>query len=294
MSTALSVVFALAAAALFGTSSVLQQAVAEEEVGAPLLRLELLRRLARRPRWLAAVALSGVSFGVQAIALAFGPLALVLPVAATDLLFALPVLAHRRRYRLGPREWVGAGLVAGGVALFLALSPPSPGHVAPSLTAWLPVLAGVAASVLVMATAALRAPADGARTGLLAGAAALVFAVLDALTKSSVGLLGEQGAGVLLRWEPYALIVAGIGGMVLSQSAFRSGSLLVSLPIIDSVEPVGAVLIGVTLFAERVASSPAVLASQVVAGVVAVTGIVVLDRSPLISVPPRAPSSKKR
>lgn len=288
MRSALSVVFALTAAALFGVSTVLQHSAAQRAVDAPLLRLALLRRLARQPRWVAAVALSAVSFGVQALALVFGPLTLVQPIAATDLLFALPLLARRRRYRLRALDGVGAGLVAGGVGSFLALAPPSSGRMPNDLTDWLWVLAVVAVVVGVLAPAALRAR-PAIRTGLLAAAAAVLFALLDALTKSFVLLIGADGVGSLAHWEPYGLLVAATTGMVLSQSAFRSGPLLISLPIIDSVEPIGAVLIGVTVFGEHIARSPGLLAAQVLAGAVAVAGIVVLDRSPLIAPPPGAP-----
>lgn len=278
MRTALSVALALAAAALYGTSSVLQQEAVRREAEVALLRPALLGRLARQPRWVAATALSAFSFGVQAAALAFGPLALVQPVAATDLLFAMPLLARRRRFRLGTREWAAAAVVAGSIAAFLALAPPSGGRVAPGIADWAWPLVVVGAAVAIVGPASLRAPA-AVRTGLLAGLAGAVFAVLDALTKSVVGLVGEHGVGVLAHWEPYGMTVAAATGILLGQSAFRSGSLLVGLPIIDSVEPVGAVLLGAVVFSEHIARSPLVLAGQVVAGAAAVVGIVVLDRS---------------
>ncbi|HUZ20503.1 MAG TPA: DMT family transporter [Acidimicrobiales bacterium] len=281
MDITVSVLFALLAAAMFGVSSVLQQAAARGLGGAQPLRLGLLWQLLRRPRWVAAFGLTALSFGVQAVALAFGPLALVQPVAATDLLFAIPLIAYRRRQRLRPADVIGGLLVAGGVALFLVLAPPSSGRVAPGTTDWLPVFLGLGAVVLVATPAALRARPP-VRTALLAGAAAATFAVVDALTKSVVGLVGNDGASALLHWEPYVLCVVAIGGLFLGQSAFQSGAILISLPIIDSVEPIGAVLIGATVFAERLAASPAVLAAQVLGGSVAVAGIVLLDRSPLM------------
>jgi hypothetical protein len=109
--------------------------------------------------------------------------------------------------------------------------------------------------------------------------AALVFAVVGSLTKSGVGLFEVHGAGALANWGPYAMTAAAATGLLLSQRAFRSGSLLVSLPIIDSVEPVAAVLIGATVFAEHIARSPLVLAGQCLAEAAAVGGIVALDRS---------------
>jgi hypothetical protein len=46
--------------------------------------------------------------------LAFGPLALVAPIVATDLLFALPVAARWSR-PLRARDWLGCVLAAGAM-----------------------------------------------------------------------------------------------------------------------------------------------------------------------------------
>ncbi len=282
MTTALSIVFALAAAALFGASTVLQQTAASREQDVPLIGLSVMRRLVHRPRWVAGVVLSGISFGVQALALYFGPLVLVLPVSATDLLFALPILARVRGVRLRVADWLAAALVAGGVATFLALLPRSGGRAEPQLLDWVLVVAGIAVAVAVMLTLARRGK-PVTRTALLAGSGGLVFALVDALSKAFMGSIAAHGPAALARWEPYGLLVAGAAGLVLAQGAYRSGSLLVSLPIIDSVEPITGVLIGATAFGEPVAQSPTNLALQLAAGTLAVIGIVVLDRSPLIS-----------
>jgi len=281
MGTALSILFALMAAAMFGVASVLQHAVASSTPVAQNFRLRLLWQLLHRPRWVAAFGLSTLSFGVQAIALSFGPLVLVQPVAATDLLFAIPLIAYRRRQRLRLGDWLGGSLVAGGVATFLVLAPPSTGRAVPGTIDWLPVFLAVGAVVVIAAPAALRAKPT-LRTALFAAVAASLFALVDSLTKSVVGLVAENGSSILLHWEPYVLCAVAIFGLFFGQSAFQSGAILISLPIIDSIEPIGAVLIGATVFAEHIASSPVVLAFQILGGAVAVAGIVVLDRSPLM------------
>jgi hypothetical protein len=108
------------------------------------------------------------------------------------------------------------------------------------------------------------------------------FAFVDALSKSFVGLIRRDGLGPsLLRWEPYVLLCVGIVGLVLSQSAFQSGPLSVSLPIIDTLEPTGAVAIGALVFHEHVSASPAILVVQLCGGAAALLGIFILDRSPL-------------
>lgn len=277
----LSICFALGAAALYGTSSVLQQAAAQGESDMPIVGLTVIRRLIRRPRWLLAISLSVISFIVQAVALAFGPLALVQPLAATDLLFALPLLAYRHRQKVGYKNWLKSAMVVSGVAGFLAVSPPTAGSLQPALTSW--ILVFIVAGIVVTAMVAGSIITTGNyRTMFLAVAGGLVFAIVDALTKGFVDLLDDHGVGVLLSWEPYALLIAGALGIVIAQGAYRAGPLVKSLPIIDTVEPVAAVLIGATVFNEELGSSISLLLAQLAAGTVAVIGIFLLARSPIV------------
>jgi hypothetical protein len=105
---------------------------------------------------------------------------------------------------------------------------------------------------------------------------------MDALTKSSVDILAASGDAVLVAWEPYALLATAILASLFGQSAFGAGALSLSLPVIDSVEPVTAVAIGATIFDEQLAASPAHLAVQLAAAAVAVAGITVLSRSSVV------------
>ena len=94
----------------------------------------------------------------------------------------------------------------------------------------------------------------------------MTYGVLDALTKSWVDLLSARVAPARLRWEPYALLAAGILGAYLTQNSFQAGALSISLPVIDTVEPVSAALIGPTLFSERLAASLAQLSVRLAGG----------------------------
>src|SRR5215470_1584572 len=87
---------------------------------------------------------------------------------------------------------------------------------------------------------------------------------------------------------------AGTLGTLLSQSAFRAGALSVSLPVIDTLEPVSAVVIGAFVFGERLAASPGQLAAQLAGGAVAVAGIAALSRSSVAAMEagPEDPASR--
>jgi hypothetical protein len=112
-----------------------------------------------------------------------------------------------------------------------------------------------------------------------AGAA---FGVLAALTKSSTWLLGQGAVAFFTAWEPYAMAFAAIAGIICQQSAFQAAPLPASMPVMDSVEPTVAVLIGVFAFQESLATSALALAGEAAGIVALITGIVVLDRSRVV------------
>jgi drug/metabolite transporter (DMT)-like permease len=289
MATVIAILGALCAAMCFAVGSLLQQGAARE-AHEGVLRLRLLVTLARQPLWVAGVALNTFSFAMQGLALAFGPLALVQPLAATDVLFALPLIAHRYRRRLTGKDMLGAATVTAGMAVFLAVSPPTGGVSVPGLVAWTPVLVAVAALVAISGVAAVHVRGRP-RVVWLAAAAGIAYGLLDALTKSTVDLLSSHGIGALAAWEPYGMIAAVVVGALFGQSAFEVGALALSLPVIDTLEPVSAVVIAAVVFGERLASSPALLGVQLVGGVIAVAGIALLSSSAIVAVettgPPR-------
>lgn len=281
MNAFLAVLFALAAAATYAVAAVLQQRAARAAPREDTLHLRLLVRLARQPWWVFATVLEVASFGFQATALYFGPLVLVAPLFALDLLFALPLIARSRRIRLTASHWTAGAAVAGGIATFLAVAPPSEGATERPFRAWLPLLVVVCALLFVGAIA-LRSASDRVRAMTLGGVGAVEFGVVVALSKSVVHQLDDDGWRMFVHWELYALAVFGILGTLLAQSAYQAGSLAASLPIIDTVEPVSGVVIGATLFHERLAASPGLLVVQLLAAGLAILGIVLIDRSTLV------------
>ena len=214
MTTAVAVTAALLAALTFAVAAVLQQAAAASVPEAQSLRPRLVLSLLRRPLWLAGVGMAAASYIIQGVALAFGPLVLVMPLASTDLLFALPLIAWRRGRRITRAEAVGAACTAGGVALFLAVLPSTARTAVPGLADWLPLLVVVVVLAAALLAAGIRAPGN-LRTGLYAAAAGLLFALLDALTKSAAVLFRNDGLAALGHWEPYALLAVGGTGLLL-------------------------------------------------------------------------------
>ena len=282
MTTVIAVVAALLAAFCFAVAALVQQTVARAAGADDVMHPRLLLDLARRPRWLAGIGLDAMSFLILALALAFGPLALVQPLASLDVLFALPLIARLQGRRLTMGDGIGAVTVAGGIVIFLAVAPPTGGLKAPSLTTWAPVFVAAGTLSAIAALAGLRVSGK-ARVIWLAVAAGSVYGVLSALTKATVDVVTVRGAGVLLTWEPWALLLCGIIGALLGQSAYSSGALSLSLPVLDTLAPIVAVVIAATVFDEKLASSAWQLGVQLAGGALAVAGIAMLSRSAIVA-----------
>ena len=270
------------AAFCFAVAALVQQTVARAAGADEVMHPRLLLDLARRPRWLAGIGLDAMSFLILALALAFGPLALVQPLASLDVLFALPLIARLQGRRLTMGDGIGAVTVAGGIVIFLAVAPPTGGLKAPSLTTWAPVFVAAGTLSAIAALAGLRVSGK-ARVIWLAVAAGSVYGVLSALTKATVDVVAVRGAGVLLTWEPWALLLCGIIGALLGQSAYSSGALSLSLPVLDTLAPIVAVVIAATVFDEKLASSAWQLGVQLAGGALAVAGIAMLSRSAIVA-----------
>lgn len=101
---AVAVACAVAAAFFYALSNVLQQHEAEQVAEADTLKLGLLTRLVRRPRWVVGMGADVGGYGFEALALGIGTLVLVEPILSTSLLLSLflgRVITKRRISRAG-------------------------------------------------------------------------------------------------------------------------------------------------------------------------------------------------
>lgn len=275
----IAVLAAIAAGACFASAGLLQQRAASTKAPDESLSPRLLADLARQPMWLGGIGLAVASYGFQALALANGPLSVVQPLIVLEVVFALPLSARLNHVRMRLRDWGGAGMVTGGLALALFMASPSKGNPRAPTVPWLIVLGAVGAIVVVALLIGRRGHGP-VRASLYALAGGAVMGTQSALFDATIARLKEGAVPLFTSWQTYVLVVASIGGMLLIQSAFNSGPLAASMPVIDATEPTLAVVIGLTLFGEHFAPG---LFRQVIAAlgaVIALAGIVVLDTSP--------------
>ncbi len=245
---------AICAAILYSLAAFVQHREAQKAPATAALRLSLLSRLAKRPIWILGVALDLLAFLAQFLALKGGSLLLVQPILAFGLTSTLVLEAV-----FGARKGFGrvaalSFLSAAALAAFLLTTDISSTSAIPSVR-W-----GVAIGVLAVGgffafkwlfgdlQGRARGVAMGLSVGLLHGAA--TFVIKAAANSVSVdGLLGSLDS-----WPVYGLVAVGAIDLILTQSAFQSAPLSVTMPLITILEPTVAMLMGVAILHESVSS----------------------------------------
>lgn len=273
----LAVVCALGSSLLYALASVLQHRGAAGQPDEQSLKMGLLVRLARHPAWMLGLLCDIGGYVLQFIALGHGAIVVVQPLLVCGLLFALPIGAAWAGRRLTRIDWIGAGLVCVGLAVFLAVADPASGRNDTRTGYWIVLLVSVAALGGLLTVLSL-GPDRRRRAVLLAAAAGVIYGAAAALTKTSSHLLDHGLLALLTHWQPYVLVVYGAAGMLLAQSAFQAGVLDFSLPTMTVVDPVVSIVIGAFLFHETIASHPEDLALETVSLIVMSAGVWLLAR----------------
>ena len=272
---------AILAGLSIAAGGVLQQRAASRRPSGERLSLKLLHRLVTDKVWLAGIGCAVLSYGFQAVALTFGPLALVQPLIVSELLFAVPVSVRLRKLRLRRRDWATVAMIVSGLALGIIASDPRRGDPLQPFTTWLPALIAVAviSGGAVLFTRTLKGPS---RATAFAFGGAVLMAMQSALYDATIALLRKDHWLLFAHWEPYALVVASVVGMFLIQNAFQAGPLAASTPVIDATLPLVAIVLGVWLFDEHVRTTVFGLGGAALGVVLLIAGIVLLDRSPVV------------
>lgn len=281
VNTLISAGAALVAGMCLAATGLLQQQAASKEPSDEQFSLRMMLDLVRNPTWLAGIGAAMASYAFQAVALATGPLSLVQPLVVSELLFAIPISARRHSSRLGLREWAGLLTVTAGLAVGIVAADPHRGHPIQPFSSWIWALV----AVMVSATAAVlvgKAIAGPTRASLFALSGATVMALQSALYDATIASLRHNIGHTFVTWQPYALIVASFTGLFLVQNAYQAGPLAASMPVMDAVLPMVSIGLGIGLFGEHVRTTALSLAGATAGIVLLVTGIVMLDTSPMV------------
>ncbi|MDI3403931.1 DMT family transporter [Streptomyces cavernicola] len=263
----LAVLLSLVSAVAYAGGAIVQErvAVSDPHTYAPV----------RRPGWWAAVGLNGLGAALHVAALAFGPLSLVQPLGALTIVFALPMAALFVGRGAGPAAWRGAVLATVGLAGLLSLAgdAASDSLAGPERATVALVTFAAVAALLAAARAAARAPV--VRSVLLATASGIAFGIASVFTKT-VAVDVTSGAGLTGASSLLVIAVLAVGGLLLSQAAYRGAGLAVPLAVVTVVNPVVAATVGLTLFGETFRYGTVGAVGALLFGVATAGGLVML------------------
>jgi drug/metabolite transporter (DMT)-like permease len=246
----------------------------------------LILRLVHRPVWLAGIAAMILGFGFQLTALRFGPLALVQPMLALELLLVFGYMtAVGSRVSVQRRDWLAAAAMSAGLGLFLCVSAPSGGRRhAPGGSWWLAglITAAVVLAIVFLALAPVRVTRSR-RAALLGVATGIAWGFEAAVIKEFSSRVSDGLGAILASWSLYVLVVAGALAMLLASHAMAAGPLAASQPGFTILDPLAASFLGLFLFREHIRTGLPDLAGEAVALALLVAGASVLSHSHLVT-----------
>lgn len=256
---ALAVAVAFAAAIAFGLSAALMHhsaSDAPEELNRPD---HLLAHLFRQPRWLLGELASLTGLGLHLWALSLGAIVVVQPLVATSLVFALALRAALDRRLPSAHTLLWSSVCAAGVAVFLVATS-STNASSPVNDARAALLIAVGGAVAFTAWMCSLKTAKR-HSGLLLGVAGgVTFGLLAGTLKATTDTFGTV-TEVLTDWPFYASCILGLSAFLLNQRMYHQSSLHGSLPALNTLNPIVAVIFGVFCFGERPSSGvPAAIA----------------------------------
>jgi hypothetical protein len=277
---------AVASAATFGLSTSMQHLASSRIAGAPPHRL--LMTLLRTPLWVLGMTLSVIAFALHALALSAGALVLVQPVIVTGVVFAVLIRAvlDRRAPSRAEVEWATVTWI--GLAVFLI------GTGSPAVAAGLPAHAGSAVAALVGAAALAAVAARRCREGSigkglwLGVVSGVLFGLVAVLLKLSLLAAAGGVTAVLSTWPPWVMVACGACAVLVNQRAYQTTRLSVSMPILNIVDVVVALLFASVVFGEKPALGPGALLTEAAGFVAMAIGVTKLARLEHEQGPPRA------
>ncbi|OAR27544.1 hypothetical protein A8W25_04745 [Streptomyces sp. ERV7] len=271
---------AVGAACCLGFGFVLQQNAAQHAPLSDFLSPRLLLDLVRVPRWLAGMGLMVAGMVLGALALSQGEVSQVEPLLATNLFFAMALSRWQTRQSLGRQGWAGLTLLAGGVTAFMVAGQPRGGNdSAGPLRHWL--IVGIVLGIALVLTVYAKRSRLSAGPTLLATAAGFLYGLQDALTRVSGERFRADGfTHMLMGWQPYGVLVLGVTGLILVQSAFETAPLRMSLPALTAAQPLAGIACGVGFLGDQLRTDAGALAWEACGLAAIVTGIVLLGMHP--------------
>jgi multidrug transporter EmrE-like cation transporter len=221
--------------------------------------------LFRSKWWSVGWGVAAIAFGLHVAALTLAPLSIGQAVLAGGLVF-LAILAERFfGFELGPRQWIGIGLVAVSLSLLTLTGGGEAGAQSDYSLAGMIVFEGSAVSVgllLMLSHMIERIPVQ--RGVLLGIAAGLGFGISDVAIKALSSDLGHGPVGLLSPWS-VVVVTAAVFSFYASARSLQIGDGVAVIAVTSVAANLSTIVAGLAVFGDQLGNDPFLIGVRVAA-----------------------------
>jgi drug/metabolite transporter (DMT)-like permease len=285
----LAIAVAIVASLLFAGGSTVQGFAVGEQVGENRLKkrmgLKDLWEVVRAPRWLAGLALAGLGSALNVVGLILAPVTVVQPVGILAVPWSVIFSAKINHLRIPRIKWVAVAQTLVGTVAFILLAATN----ASSRAEVNPWRVATAFIVVYLAAEGLGFLGTRGRESLRcffwASGGAFFYGLESALVRTSADLIKQADwlHNPLLLVIAAALVVGSARGGWMLQQAYATGPAETVVGALTVINPVVAVVFGMTVLGEAANIEFWAAFWMVVAAAVAISGVVLLSRVDSVS-----------
>jgi len=241
------------------------------------LNLRQLRLLLRRPSWVTGTLMLGTAVVLQLASLAFAPLIVVQPLGAVALVVTAIINSRVTKTNLNRLSVFSIFLCVLGVGVFVVVAAFQAREVPVTDRELIEILL-ILCCVLVIAGVLFLIYRKRMRALVYIVAAGFLYGFVVTLAKVVIARVEQREFDILTAVCIIALITAVTLGAYFVQNAYASGPPDLVIAGLTVIDPLVAVTIGIVILNEAVQVAPWAAVVWVIAGMVAVTGVVMLAR----------------
>lgn len=241
------------------------------------LSIRHLLGLLSRPSWVIGTMLLGLAIAFQIAALSLAPLIVVQPLGVVAMVITAMLNSRMSGVRLPKRAIVSLSLCVGGIVTFVTVAAFTAAD-RPVTNTKLTTILIIFAIVLVIALAGYFALRHHAIAIFYVVGAGVLYGFVATFAKAVIGRFMQNEFDWLTWVCVLALLTGGLVGMLFVQNAYSSGPPDLVIAGLTVVDPLVAILIGITVLNEAANAPSWAIICFVVTGLIALIGVVGLAK----------------
>ncbi len=241
------------------------------------LSIKHLLGLLSRPSWVVGTMLLGLAIAFQIAALSLAPLIVVQPLGVVAMVITAVLNSRMSGVRLPKRAVVSLSLCVGGIVTFVTVAAFTAADRPVTDTKLITILI-IFAVVLVVALAGYFALRHRAIAIFYVVGAGVLYGFVATFAKAVIGRFMQNEFDWLTWVCVLALATGGLVGMLFVQNAYSSGPPDLVIAGLTVVDPLVAILIGITVLNEAANAPSWAIICFVMTGLIALIGVVGLAK----------------